>query len=98
MATTRVVSIDVLIDDVKEEVIRRSALMLSKRMNGEAIESDELKELTKIKSELKFITKMYEEMHGGKKEQKDDFSPEMLQKIKNLQTTVGEIVRSMPKK
>ena len=93
-----VISIDKLIEQVREEVIRRSALMLSKRMNGEAIEADELKELAKIKTELKFITKTYEEMNGGKIEKKDDFSPEMLQKIKNLQSTVGEIMRSMPKK
>lgn len=96
MAT--IVSVDVLINNVKEEVIRRSALMLNKRMNGEEIESDELKELNKIKTELKFITKLNDEMNGGKKEHKDEFSSEMLQKIKNLQTTVGDIVKSMPKK
>ena len=95
---SKVVSIGDLITQVKEEVLRRSALMLSKRLAGEVIEAVELKELNKIKTELKFITKMYEEMHGGKKEQKDEFSLEMLQKIKNLQTTVGDIVRSMPKK
>ena len=91
-------TVEKLITEVRTEVLKRASEVLKRRMKGEDIDKEEIKELNKIKTELKFIEKTYQELNGGsKKVAQGEFSPSMLEKIKSLETTIGSIMQSMPK-
>ncbi len=90
------VSVSVLLDKAREEVIKRSARILKSMTTGETVDKEELLELKKLKAEIKFIEKTQAEMNGGKPEKVVPHMPQnVIDSLKSIQTTVGEIVQSM---
>ena len=65
---------------------------------GEDNGADELKHLNEIKKNLNFAKKLYKEMNPQKAVVKSGgLSSDFFNKIKQLESSVGDIVRSMPK-
>lgn len=91
-------SIITVIEKVRDEVLKRQEAYLTKKINGEPIEDDEMKELNSLKKELKFIEKTYAEatgIKGGKIEPSNKLSSDRLQQLKSIEKTIGDIVRTM---
>lgn len=94
-------SIEDLIEKVREDCVQKSANYLYKRVEGKPIDSSEIKELNAIKKELKFLEKEYGTLTGKKSGGTDNWQElveEFMRKAKEISPTVGSIVRTMPNK
>ena len=94
-------TIDETINDLSKIAVELSLKIVEKMTEAKEIEPDEIKHLNEIKKHLSFAKKVRKEMtiltDGCVKPTKVNALAEMRDKIKSLQSTVGDIVRTMPK-
>lgn len=94
-------SIRELIESLRETVLKQSLAYIEKMSEGKHKDDpDELKHLNDMKKHLKFAENIYKQLHPKEKELAggNRLPPEVLAKIKNIEKSVGEIMRTLPSK
>ena len=84
-----------LIEDLSKTALKLSLNYAKDLANGVA-DKDQLKQVNEIKKHLNFAKKLYKEMNpkdNGKNEK--DNPRKYIEQLKNIQNSVGDIVRSM---
>lgn len=93
------IEIDVpkLIEDLSKTALKLSLTYARDLANGLA-DKDQLKQVNEIKKHLNFAKKLHKEMNPNSNGEKENIYPqEVVDKVKKIEKTVGEIVRSMSK-
>ncbi len=86
------------IEELSKLAMNLSLKVVEKMANNEEVEDDELKHLNGIKKHLNFAKKIHKEMNGGKADDKNmRILEEVKKKLLETRTSMGEIVRSIPK-
>lgn len=91
----KVANVEELLNNARKEVLDRSAMMLKRMVEGDTIDKEELAELKKLKTEIKFIETTQDKIGGGKGK-KELSGKEVIARVNNITNTLGAIVRSMP--
>lgn len=99
-----------LIIELKELFLEREIKYLNKALTvdnksktpeeialAEELDKEELKFLKNVKSRLKYIESLHNQMTGKTGKEKSNNESELYEKILALKSTVGEIVQSIPK-
>lgn len=85
-----------LLVKLKNQLAEKSLKVAEKQLNGENI-ADDVKEINSIKKNLTFAEKMMKELNVTVADTNSPLPPSLIKKIRKMESTVGEIVREIPK-
>lgn len=90
-------SAEEFIQESKEILLEREINYFNTLLNGEDEDKEELKFLKQLKSRLKFIETLNNELTGKTGKESKHTNEELWAKIIEMQSSVGKIVTSIPK-
>lgn len=86
-----------VIRETRQLVLDFATRYLERLSNGETIEKEEKKHLKEMKSELKFVEGLQEKLNGKSGSELKKGQEDILKSLKNVQSSIGDIVKSIPK-
>jgi predicted phage-related endonuclease len=97
------IKIDKQISDITSVVLKLSMAYLEKMNEGKLDEAskDDLAHINEMKKHLTFVKKLRKEIasqagESNKKQQASGVPTDIMKKIKNLQSSLGNIIKSIP--
>lgn len=89
-------SAEQLITEYKELFVERELNYLGRLMNEEDPDKEEEKFLKQLKSRLKFVENLNNQLIGKTGKERSKVEDDLWAKIVDMQSSVGKIVRSIP--
>lgn len=86
-----------LIIELKELFLEREVKYLSKMLNEEETDAEELKWLKQLKSRLNYVEKLNNQLTGKTGKERSKGEEELWGRIIEMESSVGKIVMSIPK-
>lgn len=90
-------SAEQLITEYKELFVERELNYLGRLMNEESPDKEEEKFLKQLKSRLKFVENLNNQLTGKTGKERSKVEDDLWAKIVDMQSSVGKIVVSIPK-
>lgn len=90
-------TIEDLIIELKEMFLEREMKYLQRMLNEEEVFADELKFLKQLKARINYVEKLHQQLTGKTGKEKSQGEQDIWAKIIDMQSSVGKIVRQIPK-
>lgn len=90
-------SAEQVIREARKLVLDLSELYLERLTNREEVTKDEKKHLKELKTELKFVEDIHAKLHGKVGKDLMKGQEDILASLKNIESSIGGIVKSIPK-